>query len=808
MHSAELIVRGGVATKVALAVSLALACGVASAAVLDASSGDVTAQGEVDGVVSTAGHKATVTGDTITVTGDVKGTNASAANSTILVGETSSGSVYISASGQRESAAIGVATYEKATTTVLGGTIDITSTASTSWAEGVAARSGSSITIGDANTKSISIKANATPTGDTSLTKGVLALKSSVTLNAETVNIESNGGFGIHVQNNTQDATAPEGAASITINAKDTTITGKDIAISAFSNGQINISGNLTASAKNVIDTRGNATININQDGKGVVVLKGDVVFETPNAPGDAQNSGNLINSNVNINLTTAGSSWDGRAYQGYRVSDEQGGYTDVTNVELEAEPYHGNVTDFKLNVANGGVWNVTGDSFVNHVSLGEGGTVTVQEGAEKLNAGTLDLNNGTLTMADSTQTVNVTNLAGTGGTVNAAVTVGADDTATAAQLKVGSVGTGGTAPILNVVASGITADDVTVENQEAVLEALNGAVAGTGETPLAVTKTNTVAEGDVKGAITQTVDAGGNVDEATQTANTKLSAYSQILSMGTFLWRHDMNDLTKRMGELRDSSEGVGSWVRLYGSEQEYGTLTSKNTSVQVGTDVDVGAGWKVGAAFSYTDGSAEQDNASSDSDMYGFAVYGSWLAQNGLFVDLIGKYSRLSTDFTAGNMTGSYDNNAWSASAEAGWHLPVMGVAFVEPQVELTYGQIIGDDFTAGNGVEVSQDDTDSFIGRLGVRSGFYFPEKKGTVYARVSVLHDFDGEVTSTAVKGGASETMFDDLGGTWWEFGLGANFNLTDRTYTYVDLEKTTGGEVQENWRWNVGLRHVW
>ena len=807
MHSAELIVRGGgAATKVALAVSLALACGVASAAMLDASSGDVTAQDAVDGVVSTAGHKATVTGDTITVTGDVKGTNASGVDSTILVGETSSGSVRISASGQGASAAIGVATYEEATTTVLGRTIDITSTALNSVAEGVAARSGSSITIGNASTESISIKANATSND----ANAVFANKSSVTLNAKKVNIESNGQFGIHVQNGTQDETAPEGAASITINAIDTTIKGKDIAISAFSNGQINISGNLTASATNVIDTRGYATININQDAKGVVVLTGDVVFETPNAPGDAQNSGNLINSNVNINLTTAGSSWDGRAYQEYRVSDGQGGYEYEKSVELNAEPYYGNVTDFKLNVANGGVWNVTGDSFVNNVSLGEGGTVTVQEGADKLNADTLDLNNGTLTMADSTQTVNVNNLAGTGGTVNAAVTVGADNTAKAAQLKVGSVvtGEGGTAPTLNVVASGITADDVTAENRQAVLNALNGAVAGTDGSVLAVTKTNTVAEGDVKGAITQTVDAEGNVGEATQTANTKLSAYSQSLSMGTFLWRHDMNDLTKRMGELRDSSEGVGSWVRLYGSEQEYGTLTSKNTSVQVGMDVDVGAGWKVGAAFSYTDGSAEQDNASSDSDLYGFAVYGSWLAQNGLFVDLIGKYSRLSTDFTAGNMTGSYDNNAWSASAEAGWHLPVMGVAFVEPQVELTYGQIIGDDFTAGNGVEVSQDDTDSFIGRVGVRSGFYFPEKKGTVYARVSVLHDFDGEVTSTAVKGGQSETMSDDLGGTWWEFGLGANFNLTDRTYTYVDLEKTTGGEVQENWRWNVGLRHVW
>ena len=56
--------------------------------------------------------------------------------------------------------------------------------------------------------------------------------------------------------------------------------------------------------------------------------------------------------------------------------------------------------------------------------------------------------------------------------------------------------------------------------------------------------------------------------------------------------------------------------------------------------------------------------------------------------------------------------------------------------------------------------------------------------------------------------ACSDIRDDLGGTWCEFGLGANYNLTKNAYTYVDLEKTTGGEVKENWRWNVGMRYVW
>ena len=51
------------------------------------------------------------------------------------------------------------------------------------------------------------------------------------------------------------------------------------------------------------------------------------------------------------------------------------------------------------------------------------------------------------------------------------------------------------------------------------------------------------------------------------------------------------MNDLTKRMGELRDSPAGIGAWARLYGSEQEYGkkNVTLRSTSVQVGADYQI---------------------------------------------------------------------------------------------------------------------------------------------------------------------------------------------------------------------------
>lgn len=210
-------------------------------------------------------------------------------------------------------------------------------------------------------------------------------------------------------------------------------------------------------------------------------------------------------------------------------------------------------------------------------------------------------------------------------------------------------------------------------------------------------------------------------------------------------------------------------------------------------------------GCCVYYTDGQSTYKDGQGDNKAYGFAAYGSWFAENGQFVDLIAKYSRLDNEFTTNGMTSDYANNAYSLSAEYGWHFKLADVAFVEPQAEVTYSMVMGDNFRTNNDVTIEQEDFESLVGRLGVRSGFYFPEKKGVIYARASVLHDFKGEMESKASTGPSFDTFKDDLGGTWYEMGLGANFNLTPASYMYVDLERTNGGSVVEDWRYNIDFR---
>ena len=573
----------------------------------------------------------------------------------------------------------------------------------------------------------------------------------------------------------------------VVINAENTIInatTGTDIdpqykehraiGIVAFSEAEVEINGNLYVNAGSVIATRGKGLININKDKNAdtIVQLNGDINFNY-----DQPTSKTPVRAVVNINLLNDQSFLKGNI---------------VTNGQNIPEGYD-KVDAMNLGLSNGGTW------YIPEVVAG------LDQNDVAIN---LDINGGVVDVAESDRTILVKKLEGEGGTLKIGTVMNADGTFEYSTMNV-EAADADNATAFTIAYQGITADDI--DNAEEAMQALDDVV--NVENSAAVIQKKVIAEGDINGAITQVTDTQGEViEEVKQEVNQKLDGYSSIAALSAVQWRHENDTLQKRMGELRDSEGTIGAWARVYGSEQEYGaqSVTAKNTTVQVGADYDIGSGFKLGGAFSYTDGSSTFDMGESDANMYGVALYGTWLADSGLYVDVIGKYSRLENEFTSGTMKGEFDNNAMSFAVETGWHYALNELGFVEPSVGVTYGRIMGDDFVAHNGVKVEQDDYDSLIGRLGVRSGFYFPEKKGNIYARVAVLHDFMGDMEATASKANAAGVMQtthlkEDLGDTWVEYGIGANFNLSKNAYTFVDLEKTAGSDVKENWKWTVGAR---
>lgn len=301
-------------------------------------------------------------------------------------------------------------------------------------------------------------------------------------------------------------------------------------------------------------------------------------------------------------------------------------------------------------------------------------------------------------------------------------------------------------------------------------------------------------------------------VDEK-EDGNDTVYGLSEMAMVGLYVWRNEIDDMNKRLGELRDSKgQTNGIWTRVYTGRAEFGVkdVTNDYTAFQFGYDRQVSDGVFIGGAFSYTDGDNDFANGGGDSSLFAFTGYASWVNDNGFFLDVTGKVGRMKNEFDI-SMTdyissAVYKTNAVSVSAEAGLRLNLTNLIYVEPQVAMMWGHVDDVTYHTSNEITVKQDSAEALIGRAGFVLGLNCPNNRGNAYVRASVLHDWKGKTDFSFTHGDAYRTMSEDLGGTWYEYGIGANFTVTPQTHVYADLEAADGGEVDTDYRVNIGVRY--
>lgn len=319
--------------------------------------------------------------------------------------------------------------------------------------------------------------------------------------------------------------------------------------------------------------------------------------------------------------------------------------------------------------------------------------------------------------------------------------------------------------------------------------------------------------EGMVAGQTSALLNSDGTVDKSSvvkMTNSLMQSSLELAASAPLSIVRILTNDVRKRLGDIRSSSGTNGVWARYDG-----GGLSSNHSldmdfhTVQFGVDTaPTSNNMRFGIAFSYTKGDTDYQRGSSDMDVFSLAGYGTWIADNGLFVDVIGRMATVKNDMTVDhNLDGSTDSVVLGLSAETGWRFDVTDMFYVEPQIEAAYSYVDGDKFSLGN-AEYNVNSVDSFVGRVGFLTGFKCPSNFGDAYLRVSAVHEFLGDSEITGQSFGSTGKYRFDGKDTWIEYGMGANFNLTKNTYLWADIERTSGSEIDEDWRATAGVRYSW
>lgn len=366
--------------------------------------------------------------------------------------------------------------------------------------------------------------------------------------------------------------------------------------------------------------------------------------------------------------------------------------------------------------------------------------------------------------------------------------------------------------PKLTINYTGITADDLNNVADDLGGLAKNISVAEGTNTGL--TATANVAEGLLKGSVSADLDttASGStvkVDSVKQNKESStMTSMRNIASVAIVSWRQEDSTLSQRLGELRSSEGDQGIWARMSRGEFEYsGAYKNQYNFFQLGYDKAFGS-WHYGAAISHNDGKTTYDSGKGENKSTSLSLYGTWLGDRGHYTDIVLKQGRLSNEYdnyaAAGHTHGYYDAWGTSLSGEYGMKVGLDNGWYVTPQAQLTLMRIGGEDYTTNNGIKVNQDTLESCVGRVGFEMGKTISDK-GSIYAKASLLHEFAGNADTYLSLNSISNSYSQDIGGTWYEAGLGFNFKTTDNSYVYADVVKTFGDDIKTPWQWNVGAR---
>ncbi|EOX8527349.1 S6 family peptidase [Salmonella bongori] len=292
----------------------------------------------------------------------------------------------------------------------------------------------------------------------------------------------------------------------------------------------------------------------------------------------------------------------------------------------------------------------------------------------------------------------------------------------------------------------------------------------------------------------------------------------NSFMGMGYKNFMTEVNNLNKRMGDLRDTQGEDGMWVRIMnGAGTGDAGYSDRYTHLQTGFDKKhrlSGADLFTGVLMSYTDSSASGRAYSGDTHSLGGGMYVSVMFDSGIYMDVIGKYIHHDNDYNAG-FAGlgkrNYGTHSWYAGLEGGYRYRLTESLYIEPQAELVYGTVSGTTLKWNdNGMDVSMRSKtyNPLIGRTGVALGKTFSGKDWSVTARTGVDYQFDlvanGE---TALRDASGEKRFTGEKDSRMLYNVGLNAQVKDNVRFGLELEQSAFGKYNVDHAINANFRYM-
>ena len=305
-------------------------------------------------------------------------------------------------------------------------------------------------------------------------------------------------------------------------------------------------------------------------------------------------------------------------------------------------------------------------------------------------------------------------------------------------------------------------------------------------------------------------IGSGKTISPSTQSA-------LALFNVGPTIWNSELSTLRSRMGEVRGREQG-GGWMRGYGSRFKASmdsglSYQQRQHGLSFGADAPVpvsGGQLLVGLMGGYSQSALDMGRGTSgEVDSYYVGAYGTWLSDEGYYLDGVVKVNKFHNASKVAmsdgeKAKGDYSNMAVGGSVEFGKHIKLPDDYFVEPFAQLSSVWIGGDSYTLDNGLKANTAQTQSVVGKVGTTLGRQFTLKEGGVvqpYVRVAAAHEF-----SRGNDVSVNDQRFDnDLFGSRAELGAGVSVSLSKRLQVHADFDYMKGQHVEQPWGANLGLR---
>ena len=242
-----------------------------------------------------------------------------------------------------------------------------------------------------------------------------------------------------------------------------------------------------------------------------------------------------------------------------------------------------------------------------------------------------------------------------------------------------------------------------------------------------------------------------------------------------------DLSGIHQRLGEVKNGKKG-NVWVRNVNSRQKLAALSTGESktsgfkqnvhSLQVGTDAAVTDNLRVGGFVGRSQANVDFNGDYGDGKVRSNSVglYAAYLADNGIYVDNIVKYSRLHAN---SDHTEKRHYNAYTISSELGKRFSLANDWTITPQAQLAWTHISSQE---------NEDSLSSVYSRIGLRVAKGFALSNGwnlqpyaevnaiTSKNRSSKIHYADGALDVASSRGRFESAVGLNAGFANHRFGL--------------------------------------